>query len=186
MTNELQVFSYEENEIRTVEVNGEPWWVLKDVCAALGIVKYRDVAERLDGDERAPVRVDTLGGNQEMICVNESGLYSVILRSDKPEARKFKRWITHEVLPEIRRTGGYALDFDAGATLASATNYIKTLMRQMEKQGRTAREIAEMIVLVAKRYSLPIPRDFAREPAFEQIRLTYNVAKAAEASQAAY
>ena len=84
----LQVFKYGNNDVRTAEMNGEPWFVLKDVCKALGIAKYRDVADRLDADERAPIRVDTLGGAQEMTCINESGLYNVILRSDKPEANE--------------------------------------------------------------------------------------------------
>lgn len=105
--NELKVFRYEENDVRTVEKDGEPWFVLKDVCRVLGISKYRDAAERLDPDEREPVRVDTPGGPQEMTCVNESGLYSVILRSDKPEAKPFRRWVTSEVLPSIRKHGGY-------------------------------------------------------------------------------
>ncbi len=105
--NELQVFTYSGNEVRTVQKNGEPWFVLKDVCAILGISKYRDAADRLDPDEREPVRVDTLGGKQEMLCINESGLYNVILRSDKPEAKPFRKWVTSEVLPSIRRTGGY-------------------------------------------------------------------------------
>lgn len=105
--NELQVFTYSGNEVRTVQRNGEPWFVLKDVCAILGISKYRDAADRLDPDEREPVRVDTLGGKQEMLCINESGLYNVILRSDKPEAKPFRKWVTSEVLPSIRKTGGY-------------------------------------------------------------------------------
>lgn len=105
--NELKIFNYQDNEVRTIEKNGEPWFVLKDVCGVLSISKYRDVAERLDPDERGTVRVDTPGGAQEMIAVNESGLYNVILRSDKPEAKPFRKWVTSEVLPSIRRTGGY-------------------------------------------------------------------------------
>lgn len=94
----LQVFKYGNNNVRTVEMNGEPWFVLKDVCKALGITKYRDVADRLDADEREPIRVDTLGGAQEMTCINEPGLYNVILRSDKPEAKPFRKWVTDEGL----------------------------------------------------------------------------------------
>lgn len=105
--NNIQIFKYENNDVRTVEMNGEPWFVLKDVCKVLGISKYRDAAERLDDDERAPVRVATLGGAQEMTAVNESGLYNVILRSDKPEAKPFRKWVTSEVLPSIRKNGGY-------------------------------------------------------------------------------
>lgn len=105
--NEMQIFDYHEHQVRTVQKDGEPWFVLKDVCKVLGISKYRDVVERLDEDEREPVRVDTLGGVQEMVAVNESGLYNVILRSDKPEAKPFRKWVTSEVLPSIRKSGGY-------------------------------------------------------------------------------
>ena len=97
--NNLQVFNYNGNEVRTIQKDGEPWWVLKDVCGILGISKYRDTASRLDEDERGSVRVDTPGGEQEMTVVNESGLYNVILRSDKPEAKPFRKWVTSDVLP---------------------------------------------------------------------------------------
>lgn len=103
----IQIFNYQNNEVRTVELNGEPWFVLKDVCNILGISKYRDTAARLDADERGSVEVDTLGGTQQVIAVNESGLYHVILRSDKPEAAPFRKWVTSEVLPSIRKNGGY-------------------------------------------------------------------------------
>ncbi len=105
--NGLQIFTYNGNEVRTVQKDGEPWWVLKDVCEVLGISKYRDTAARLEDDERELIRVDTLGGAQEMLCVNESGLYNVILRSDKPEAKPFRKWVTSEVLPPIRKHGAY-------------------------------------------------------------------------------
>ena len=105
--NNLQVFNYNGNEVRTIQKDGEPWWVLKDVCGILGISKYRDTASRLDEDERGSVRVDTPGGEQEMTVVNESGLYNVILRSDKPEAKPFRKWVTSEVLPSIRKHGAY-------------------------------------------------------------------------------
>ena len=105
--NGLQIFTYNGNEVRTVQKDGEPWWVLKDVCEVLGISKYRDTAARLEDDDREPIRVDTLGGAQEMLCVNESGLYNVIIRSDKPEAKPFRKWVTSEVLPSIRRHGAY-------------------------------------------------------------------------------
>lgn len=117
--NELQVFNYHSNEVRTVTKDGEPWFVLKDVCRVLGISKYRDVTARLDPDERGSVRVDTLGGKQEMTIINESGLYMVILRSDKPEAKPFRKWVTSEVLPAIRRTGTYGAD-GTKAALAEA------------------------------------------------------------------
>ena len=98
--NELQVFRYQDNEVRAVEVNGEPWFVLKDVCAVVGIGSAHKVADRLDEDERNQIPLtDSLGREQETTIISESGLYNVILRSDKPEAKPFRKWVTSEVLP---------------------------------------------------------------------------------------
>ena len=88
-------------------INAEPWFVAKDICEVLGIEKYRDAVSRLDEDERESVLVDTLGGMQRMSAVSESGLYSLIFQSRKPEARKFRKWVTGEVLPSIRKKGYY-------------------------------------------------------------------------------
>lgn len=108
--NELQIFNYNGNEVRTVQIDGEPWWVLKDVCDVLEIQDVRRVAERLDGDEWSQTPVtDALGRQQNSYIINESGLYNVILRSDKPQAKPFRKWVTNEVLPSIRKTGGYQL-----------------------------------------------------------------------------
>lgn len=106
--NEMQTFIYSGAEVRTVQKDGEPWFVLKDVCGVLGISTTARVAERLDGDEVSSTHLtDSLGRLQEMTCISESGLYNVILRSDKPEAKPFRKWVTGEVLPAIRRNGGY-------------------------------------------------------------------------------
>ena len=106
--NEIQIFNYQSNEVRTVEMCGEPWFVLKDVCTVLGLTTPARVAERLDGDEVSQTHLtDSMGRKQETTVVNESGLYHVILRSDKPEAAPFRKWVTSEVLPSIRKNGGY-------------------------------------------------------------------------------
>lgn len=107
--NELQVFNYGEIPVRTVMIDGEPWWVLADVCRVLNITNHKNVAARLDEDEKGVHLMDTPGGNQKMSIINESGLYKVILRSDKLEAKPFTRWVTHEVLPAIRKTGAYSM-----------------------------------------------------------------------------
>lgn len=103
----IQIFNYQSNEVRTVKMDGEPWFVLKDVCNILNINNASDVYNRLDDDEKGVAQIDTLGGRQKMSTVNESGLYHVILRSDKPEAAPFRKWVTSEVLPSIRKNGGY-------------------------------------------------------------------------------
>lgn len=106
--NEMQAFKYRENEIRTVQQDGEPWFVLKDVCVVLDLGTTARVAERLDADEVSQTHLtDSIGRQQEMTVINESGLYNVILRSDKPEAKPFRKWVTGEVLPAIRKHGAY-------------------------------------------------------------------------------
>ena len=106
----LQVFNFNEKEstpIRVQVINKEPWFVAKDVCQVLGIEKHRDAISRLDEDERGSVLVDTLGGKQQFTAANESGLDHLIFQSRKPEAKKFRKWVTAEVLPSIRKTGRY-------------------------------------------------------------------------------
>lgn len=103
----IQVFEYQNNKVRTVDVDGEAWFVLKDVCEVLHLGTTAKVAERLDDDEKGMNQIHTPGGTQNVTVVNESGLYHVILRSDKPEAAPFRRWVTNDVLPAIRKTGSY-------------------------------------------------------------------------------
>lgn len=107
--NEIKTFTWQPNiTIRTVERDGDPWFVLKDVCEALDIGSPHKVADRLDEDERNQIPLtDALGRQQPTTIVSEAGLYNVILRSDKPAAQDFRRWVTHEVLPSIRRNGAY-------------------------------------------------------------------------------
>lgn len=108
LMNELQVFNNEMfGNVRILLQGNEPWFVAKDVCECLAISKHRDAISRLDADERGSLKVDTLGGKQEMATVNEYGLYSLVMSSRKPEAKEFKRWVTHEVLPSIRKYGSY-------------------------------------------------------------------------------
>lgn len=106
--NQLKVFANPTfGSIRTLNIDGEPWFVASDVCKALGIVNSRDAVARLDEDEKGVALTDTLGGAQNLTTVNEPGLYTLVLSSRKPEAKAFKRWITHEVIPSIRKNGGY-------------------------------------------------------------------------------
>lgn len=107
--NELKIFENEQfGKIRAIEQNGEPWFVAADVCRALEI--DRTQTRRLDDDEKGVYSMQTPGGTQEVSIVNEPGLYSLVLGSRKPEAKAFKRWITHEVIPSIRKTGNYTFD----------------------------------------------------------------------------
>lgn len=103
------VFEFESHEVRFVGTFDDPWWVATDVCAALEIRNSRDALSRLDDDEKGVAIADTLGGKQEMATVNESGLYSLIFVSRKPQAKRFKKWVTSVVLPEIRKTGSFTI-----------------------------------------------------------------------------
>lgn len=106
--NQLKVFANPTfGSIRTLNIDGEPWFIAVDVCKALDIRNSRDALARLDDDEKGVALTDTLGGAQNLATVNEPGLYALVLSSRKPEAKKFKRWITHEVIPSIRKHGGY-------------------------------------------------------------------------------
>lgn len=110
-TTGLQVF-YNENEnvsVRTKVIDGEPWFVGKDVCDLLGLVNSRKSLQALDEDEKGVTNGYTLGGNQELTIINESGLYHLIFISRKPEAKSIRRWVTGTVLPSIRRTGSYSV-----------------------------------------------------------------------------
>lgn len=152
--NELQVFNYHDTPLRTVEKDGELWWVLKDVCATFGVLNYRAIGDRLDDDERGYATVTTPGGEQKMRIVNESGLYSALFSMQPNQARgvppevierrtqqlkDFKRWVTHEVLPAIRQKGSYALPALSPAQLIAAQAQLLVDMerRMDEVQGQT-------------------------------------------------
>lgn len=140
--NQLQVFNNTEfGRVRTMMIKGSPWFVAKDVCECLGITKHRDAVSRLDGNERGSVEADTLGGTQQMAAVNEYGLYSLVLSSRKPSAKAFKRWITHEVIPAIRKHGAYM----TGETLEQALTSPDFLIRLATelKNEQEARKTAE-------------------------------------------
>lgn len=102
-------FDFERHSVRAVASNDEPVFIAKDVCRTLEIRKYRDAIAQLDDDERVSVIVDTLGGPQTMTAVTESGLYALIMMSRKPAARRFRKWVTSELLPALRRMGRYEL-----------------------------------------------------------------------------
>jgi prophage antirepressor-like protein len=107
---DLGIFLFEQRTpVRLLDRDGEAWFVLNDVCQALNLVNPRRAAQRLDDDEKGVTSKNTLGGQQLLTVINEAGLYSLILTSRKAEARRFKRWVTHEVLPTLRRTGTYAM-----------------------------------------------------------------------------
>ena len=138
----IQIFNYNSVEVRTIQKDGEPWFVLRDVCNVLGLGTPARVAERLDPDEVSQTHItDSMGRQQETTIINESGLYNVILRSAKPEAKPFRKWVTSEVLPTIRRHGMYATPDTVEKMLADPDTTIKLL--ETIKQERAARMALE-------------------------------------------
>lgn len=145
----LQVFQKDNLKVRTVIKDGEPWFVAADVCKALEIVNGREATSRLDDDEKGVVSTDTLGGAQSVTVVSEPGLYALVLGSRKPEAKAFKRWVTHEVIPSIRRYGVYAASIpktfpESLRALAAATEQIEAQSKVIEEQAPLV-AVAEMI-----------------------------------------
>ena len=145
---EIRVFeSAEFGEVRVAEIDGEPWFIAADVCRALDVKNGRDAVSRLDDDEKGVALTDTLGGKQEMAAVSEAGLYALVLSSRKPEAKAFKRWVTHEVLPSIRQHGAYMTE----ATLERALNepdFLISLATKLkaEREARIAAELDKAVL----------------------------------------
>ncbi len=162
--NELQVFNYGETPVRTVMQSGEPWWVLSDVCRVLELKEPHRVAARLDADEKGRTQITTLGGNQQMTIINESGLYNVILRSDKPEAKKFKRWVTHEVLPAIRKTGSYSVSpyKPKASSVGEVIKLVEVTRSMMEEQGCEPTEIAQAVKQICDQFNINLPDFFVK------------------------
>lgn len=140
---DLQIFNNDRfGQVRIIPVDGELMFVAKDVCDCLEITKHRDAISRLDSDERGSVKLDTTGGKQDIAAINEYGLYSLVLSSRKPEAKDFKRWITHDVIPAIRKTGSYSMVIPqtlpealrAYADEVESHNATKAIVAQQEQQ----------------------------------------------------
>lgn len=106
----LEVFQYADREVRTIRFDGELWFVLADICGVLDIANVGNVAARLDEADIRQADISSGGQRRSVTIVSESGMYEVVIRSDKPEARRFRWWVTHEVVPSIRRTGSYSAE----------------------------------------------------------------------------
>lgn len=138
--NELQVFQYNSMEVRTVRKDGEPWFVLPDVCRVLDLSNPTVVAGRLDEDERAMLDIGRQG---QTWVISESGLYAVILRSDKPEAKPFRKWVTAEVLPSIRKNGGYIAGQEGMAPEELLAQALLVAQRTLERQETALKALEE-------------------------------------------
>ncbi|EJB8411988.1 phage antirepressor KilAC domain-containing protein [Acinetobacter baumannii] len=145
--NNVSVFNFNQNEVRTiVKEDGEIWFVLSDVCNVLEIGNPSDAARRLDNDE---VTLDTIEGNHRPTnLVNESGLYSLVLTSRKPEAKQFKKWVTSDVLPSIRKNGGYIVGQEVNSPeilMAKALQVANNILESKTKELAAAKSKVELL-----------------------------------------
>ena len=150
--NMLKVFEKAEfGRVRVVECEGEPWFVAKDVCECLELTDVSKTISLLDDDEKGTNSIRTPGGEQQMLVVSEPGLYSLILRSRKPEAKAFKRWVTHEILPSIRKTGHYGAPETEDEILARALVIAEGRLGML---SHAVSELQEQIALDAPKVEL--------------------------------
>ena len=164
---QIQIFNNAEfGEIRSMEIGGEPWFVGKDVAAALGYYNPRDaLSKHVDSEDKGVAFCDTLGGSQKQTIINESGLYSLILGSKLDGAKRFKRWGTSEVLPAIRKTGAYAVD-----SKAAEIKMRELRVKEMNAQARLLNaETRRLKILQAERGLSQVAIDTAAVKAAEEI-----------------
>lgn len=158
--NKIQIFENSEfGKVRTLMIDGEPWASAIDVAKSLGYAKPADaIRKHVDEMDKGVSKMETPGGTQDVVIINESGLYSLILSSKLPKAKEFKRWITSEVLPALRKTGHYgtAKAPDAAGTVA----LIESLRKIMESQRSHPVEIAHMAKSLCEQAGIALPEDF--------------------------
>lgn len=164
--NDLQIFNNSVfGSIRTITIDGEPWFVGKDIAEALGYVNTKKaLADHVDVEDKRGSQIVTPGGIQTMTIINESGLYSLILSSKLPNAKMFKRWVTSEILPAIRKSGHYdAPGYTPKATsIGEVVNLIKIARQTMKEQGATPTEIATAVKEICEQFGVNLPQCFIK------------------------
>lgn len=156
--NKIQVWNYESSEVRTVQVNGEPWFVGKDVATVLGYSNTRDaIARHVDEEDKAGVGIHDGSQMREVVVVNESGLYSLVLSSKLPNAKKFKRWVTSEVLPSIRKHGAYMTEQTLERALTSP-DFLIELATQLKTEQEQRRRLETTVAAQSKQMEQDKPK----------------------------
>lgn len=158
MGNEMKVFQNEQfGQVRAMVIDGNPWFVAADVCKALEIGDTHKAVGRLDEDEKGRNSIPTLGGIQDLLIVSESGLYSLVLGSRKPEAKAFKRWVTHEVIPSIRKYGMYATDETLDKLIADP-RYAAKLFTELANERDKNKALQATVETQAKKIEADKPK----------------------------
>jgi anti-repressor protein len=146
--NELQIFDFSGKGVRITIIDGELWWIARDVCQILGIENAPQAVQVLDSDEKLIYTLHISGQNREVNLINESGLYTLILRSNKPEAKLFRKWVTSEVLPQIRKTGSF--NSSVPKSLPEALRAYATAVEEQEKLKQIVHEQQPKVALAEK------------------------------------
>lgn len=173
---EIQIFNNPDfGEVRTLTINGEPWFVGKDVSTVLGYAKPTDaIRKRVDEEDRGISKMETPSGIQEMVIINESGLYSLIFGSKLESAKKFKHWVTSEVLPQIRKAGAYVMPQVCNPSeipLGELASYLKIMDRIAHRQNLSPHRIAANFKKVSEQFGVELTEDFVKVPEYEQLTL---------------
>ena len=185
MSNNYITFNFVTLSVRVLMIESEPWFVATDVCAALHISNNRMALERLDDDEKGVSSIDTPGGPQKMSIVNESGLYTLILTSRKPEARKFRKWVTSEVLPALRKHGQYTMPGAAEPLVTLTRKDLTDLIERCIERGvAAALRVKETVSEPAK--SRPTRENFSEWEKAEILRLDDKGVSAVEIADLLY
>jgi prophage antirepressor-like protein len=164
MTQSLQLFEYNNQQVRTVLMNGEPFFVLNDLCKILGIANPRNVVDRIDPLTVRKTDVENSRGQmRETTVVDESGMYEVVIRSNGEVAKPFRRWITHEVLPSIRKTGQYSVDQDDEKFLALAVVKAQNVIERKDQQIAELKPKADYSDMISKSEGLRTINDLAND-----------------------
>lgn len=173
--NEVKIFNNEEfGQVRSIIIDGEPWFVGKDIATALGYARPTDAARNnTDSEDKGVSEIATPSGTQKMLIVNESGLYSLIFGSKLESAKKFKRWVTSEVLPSIRKTGTYSnMDIPKESIPVGEVARLSTVMdRVMVRQNSKPHDIARAFEMLCGQFGIMLPDNFVNVPEYEQMTL---------------
>lgn len=155
------LFEFETQPVRILdEQDGQTWFVAADVCRVLNIADVKGAHSRLDDDEKGTRTMGTPGGPQQVVMLNEAGLYSLMLTSRKPQAKRFKRWVTHDVLPSLRKTGSYSLGerLTVNQQISISKHRLGLVKELMRIRNRTVRDLLGVeITMLSTRMDLPVP-----------------------------
>lgn len=162
--NDIQTFNNPEfGEVRTVAIDNEPWFVGKDVAEALGYERTADaVRTHVDDEDKGVGEIQTPGGKQQMTIVNESGVYSLIFGSKLESAKRFKHWVTHDVLPALRKTGRYSIEQPKANSLKDVLAYAELVREAMKDQNADSEAIAKAMMEAGEQYGVKFPKHFVQ------------------------